>query len=338
MKHKPRDSKHKPRDLALGIDLGGTKILAAVSDGRGRVRGRAKRPTRSGRDDGIEAVVRRMARAAREAMRRAGASSRRIVAVGVAAPGAVDAAAGIVHLAPNLPGFEEVPLAALLAAELGLPVGLENDGNAGTLAEHRLGAGRGAQDVVGVFVGTGVGGGLVLGGALRRGHRQAAGEIGHMVVETGGPRCGCGRRGCVEAIASRTAVVAALREAVAAGRESSLARLIASDAAGRNRLRSGAISRAYRAGDPLAVEVLERAQHALGIVAGSLVNLLDPEVVVFGGGLIEALGPRFLAGIRRVAREHTLLGHRKRMARIAAAALGDDAVALGAALAALEAA
>lgn len=312
----------------IGVDLGGTKILSGLVERDGAVSARRERVTPTGSQAELLAALEGEVAALLEA---------RPAALGIGIPTRVDKRTGRAAGAVNLP-LADVDVTGLLRSRFGLPVGVENDGSAAALAEWRLGAGRGAQDLVMLTLGTGVGGGLVLGGELHRGHRQAAGEIGHMVVEAGGPRCGCGRRGCVEAIASRTAIVAALREAVAAGRESSLAGLVAAHEAGRNRLRSGAISRAYRAGDPLTVEVLERAQRALGLLAGSLVNLLDPEVVVFGGGLIEALGPRFLAGIRRVAREHILLGCGKRKVRIVAAALGDDAVALGAARAALEAA
>jgi glucokinase len=142
----------------------------------------------------------------------------------------------------------------------------------------------------------------------------------------------------VEAIASRTAIVEALRAGVASGRPSLLAPLLTGEAIRLKKLRSGAISSAYRRRDPLTVEVLAEAQRALGVLTGSLVNLLDPEAVVFGGGLVEALGPRFLVPVRRVAREHFLLADRQRTVRIAMARLGDDAVALGAAIAAVAAA
>jgi glucokinase len=330
--------KRRTKDFTLGIDLGGTKILATVIDKRGRVLSRAKQRTRA--EEGAKKVIRRIARSSRAAIRAAGLRKGQLGAAGVGAPGVIDPTAGIVRTAPNLPGWEDVPLAAILSEELGLPVVVHNDANAGALAEQRMGAGRRAEDLVGIFVGTGIGGGIILGGEIHAGARHAAGEIGHMVISTdrahaaNGRRCGCGRVGCVEAVASRTAVAAALKEQVAAGRDSLLAEAIGADPGERDPLRSGVIAEAYREGDPLTREVLGETQQVLGILTGSLVNLLDPAVVVFGGGLIEALGSPFLVAIRTVARGRFLMTEGKRRVRMTVADLGDDAVVLGAALAA----
>ncbi len=339
MKAKPAttsEAKARRGRLALGIDLGATKILALVIDRRGRVLGRARERTRG--EEGVAPVVARIAHAARFALRRAGVTRRRIGAAGIAAPGVIDPVRGLVRTAPNLPGWEDVPLAALLGEAVGLPFALENDANAGALAEHHLGSGRGAGDLVAIFVGTGIGGGLVLDGRIHEGARLAAGELGHMVIAADGPLCGCGQRGCVEALAGRNGIARALRAAVAAGRASRLAPLVAAEAAGGDMLRSNAIADAYRARDPLTCEVLAGAQAALGLLTANVVNLLDPGVVVFGGGLIEALGPRFVVGIRRAARPRFLLKDDVRSVRITMARLGDDAVALGAGLAARAAA
>jgi len=327
-----KETKARRGRLVLGIDLGGTKILALVIDRRGRVLGRARERTRGG--EGVAPVIARIAHAARFALRRAGVTPRRIGAAGIAAPGVIDPVRGVVRTAPNLPGWEDVPLAELLADQVGLPFAVENDANAGAFAEHHLGAGRGAGDLVAIFVGTGIGGGLVFGGRIHEGARLAAGELGHMAIAAAGPWCGCGQQGCVEAVAGRNAIARALRAAVNAGRESQLAPLIAAEAAGGEMLRSNAIADAYRRRDPLTCDVLAGAQAALGLLTGNIVNLLDPGVVVFGGGLIEALGPRFVVGIRRAARPRFLLKADARRVRITMARLGDDAVALGAGLAA----
>jgi glucokinase len=326
----------KPRrgKLTLGIDLGGTKVLALVTDRRGRLLGRAR--ARTGGDEGVERVVARIAQTARLAMRRARVPRRRIGAAGIAAPGVIDPKSGIVRTAPNLRDFHDVPLPEMLGKELDIPFVLENDANAGAFAEHRLGAGRGGGDLIGIFVGTGIGGGIVLDGRIHEGMRQAAGEIGHMAIVADDRLCGCGRRGCIEATASRSGVVRAIHAAVAAGRETQLSPFFMAGSDTRQILRSSAIADAYRARDALTMEVLARAQKALGVLAGNLVNLLDPGVVVFGGGLIEALGPRFVVGIRRSARERFLLPDRERRVRITLARLGDDAVALGAGLIARE--
>jgi glucokinase len=331
-----KEAKARRGRLVLGVDLGGTKILALVIDRRGRVVGRARERTRA--EEGIGPVVARIAHAARFALRRAGVTQRRIAAAGIAAPGVIDPVAGLVRTAPNLPGWQDVPLTTLLGAAVGTPFVLENDANAGALAEHHLGSGRGAGDLVAIFVGTGIGGGLVLGGRIHEGARLAAGELGHMVIAADGPPCGCGQRGCVEALAGRSAIARALRAAVVAGRRSVLAPLVSTGRAGGDMLRSSAIADAYRARDPLTAEVLAAAQAALGLLTANIVNLLDPGIVVFGGGLIEALGPRFVVGIRRAARPRFLLKDDARRVRITMARLGDDAVALGAGLAARAAA
>jgi glucokinase len=209
------------------------------------------------------------------------------------------------------------------------PVYLENDVNLGTLGEHALGAGRGTRDMVGVFVGTGVGGGLILDGKLHSGYRHAAAEVGHMIVLADGPVCGCGKRGCLEAVASRTAIERDIRLGMAAGRGSLVSRLTEGDT---RRLTSGVLAKALRKGDPLVVEVMGRAQYYLGLLTASIVNLIDPEMVVFGGGVVEALGTKFLRTIRVTARQHFIQQAGADQVRIVAAELGDYAAVLGAAV------
>ncbi|MGD8794118.1 MAG: ROK family protein, partial [Anaerolineae bacterium] len=188
---------------------------------------------------------------------------------------------------------------------------------------------RGTQDMVGIFVGTGVGGGLILDGKLRHGHRFAAAEVGHMVVAADGPVCGCGRRGCLEAVASRTAIERDIRNGLAAGRESLIPKLTKG---GKKRLTSGVLAKALRKGDPLVTEVMRRAQWYLGLLTASVVNLIDPEMVVLGGGVVEALDEEFLAPIRTTARQHFIQQTGADEVRIVAAELGDHAGVLGAAV------
>jgi glucokinase len=205
---------------------------------------------------------------------------------------------------------------------------VENDVNIGTLGEHVMGAGRGTKDMVGIFVGTGVGGGIILDGQLRGGARHAAGEVGHMVVAAGGPYCGCGRQGCLEAVASRTAIERDLRAGIQNGRENRLTRV------GERRLKrmtSGVLAQAWADGCPLTREVLGRVQWYLGLHAAAIVNLLDPEMLVYGGGLIEALGDRFLEPVRVVARQHYIY-QQGAPVQIVTAKLGDNAAVLGAAV------
>jgi glucokinase len=319
-----RDPEAAP--YVVGMDLGGTKILAAIVDAKGQIVAEAKRATKA--TEGPDAVIKRMAQTARKATQEAGIDWSAIAGVGVGAPGPIDPESGMVYNPPNLPGWDEVALGPRLSEALGVPVYLENDVNLGTLGEYALGAGRDTKDMVGIFVGTGIGGGLILNGELRSGFRHAAGEVGHMIVFADGPVCGCGRRGCLESVASRTAIERDIRLGIAAGRKSMVAKLIRE----KGRLTSGVIARALRKGDPLTTEVVGRAQWYLGLMTASIVNLIDPELIVFGGGVVEALGKEFLAPIRVTARQYYIQHAGAERVRIVAAKLGDHAGVVGAAV------
>ncbi|MBU0491210.1 MAG: ROK family protein [Chloroflexi bacterium] len=322
--------KRKKRSYVVGVDLGGTKVLAAVVDDKGNVVSEAKRRTK-GRL-GPDAVIERVARTVQDAVDEAGVPIKRVLAVGMVAPGPLDTEAGVVHFTPNLPGWQDVPVARSLSDALKMPVFLENDVNAGTLGEYVYGVGRGVRDMVGIFVGTGVGGGIIADGKLRQGFRGNAGEVGHMIVLADGPICGCGKRGCVEALASRTAMDRDIRAALAAGRPSIMAGLIRDDAP----ITSGMLAQAVQAEDEVVLEVLARAQTYLGLLTASVVNLVDPELVVFGGGVVEALGEPFLKPIRATAREYFVNQSSADAVRIVLAELGDYAGVLGAATVARE--
>jgi glucokinase len=235
---------------------------------------------------------------------------------------------GIVYNPPNLPGWDEIALGPRLSNALGVPVCLENDVNLGTLGEHALGAGQGTRDMVGIFVGTGVGGGLILDGKLRSGFRHAAAEVGHMTVLADGPVCGCGKRGCLESVASRTAIERDIRLGIAAGRESLISTMLKE----KGRLTSGVLAKAWRKGDPLVTEVMSRAQWYLGLLTASIVNLVDPEMIVFGGGVAEAMGDEFLKPIRVTACQYYIQQTDADKVRIVLATLGDYAGVLGAAV------
>ena len=310
----------------IGMDLGGTKILAAVVDAEGRIMAEAKRATKA--DEGSDVVIRRMAQTARKAARQAGVEWSAVTGLGVGAPGPIDPESGFVYNPPNLPGWDEIALAPRLSDALELPVFLENDVNLGTLGEHALGAGQDTKDMVGIFVGTGVGGGLILDGKLRSGFRYAAGEVGHMIVFADGPVCGCGKRGCLESVASRTAIERDIRLGIAAGRQNLIPKLVKE----KGRLTSGVLAKALRKGDPLVTEVMGRAQWYLGLLAASIVNLVDPEMIVFGGGVVEALGEEFLTPIGVTARQYYIQQAGADRVRIVAAQLGDHAGVLGAAV------
>jgi glucokinase len=311
----------------IGIDLGATKILAGVVAADGEILGTAKRATKA--QAGPDAVVDRIVKTVREAADAADVDLEALAAIGSGAPGPLDPDRGIVLHTPNMPGWDNVPLASLLSERLGAPAYLGNDVDLGTLGESALGAGRGCQHVVGIFVGTGIGGGLILNGQLWQGWRRAAAEIGHMIVLADGPYCGCGNRGCLEAVASRTAIERDILAGIKAGRESVLAALIAPE---KGRLTSGALEAACKQGDTLVAEVLGRAQFYLGLAVASVVNFIDPEMVILGGGVVEAFGESFLEPIRRTALQNFINKRGAREVRIVPAKLGDNAALLGAAV------
>jgi glucokinase len=309
----------------VGVDLGGTSLRALVVDSKNKVLSVVKTPTK--RSARSETLIEDIVEAVREAVKAAGLHLDDIAAVSVGAPGAIDTGRGIVRAAPNL-GWKDVALGAELKRMLGLPVLVDNDVNVGVVGEHALGAARGAQTVVGIFVGTGIGGGLIVRGRLFEGSRGAAGEVGHMVLEVDGPRCPCGRRGCAEALASRTAMERDVRAAIKAGKKSVVLKIMKDRH--RARMTSSVIARALRRKDPVMRKVVKRAQRYLGILVASVVNLLDPEVVVIGGGVTERLGEAFVAPIRRTAYEYFLRRRDAKRVKIVPGTLGDDAGALGA--------
>jgi glucokinase len=315
----------------VGIDLGGTKILAAVVDGQGQVISRHKLKTvpAPGQKSTPDVIVPRLVTAVEKAVAKAGLSLNDIVAIGTSAPGTVDITNGRVHRTANL-WDQSFDLGPVLAERLGRPVFVDNDVNLGTLGEAVYGAARGKADVIGVFIGTGIGGGIILNGELRHGARNAAAEIGHVAMRRKGPRCGCGIRGHIEALASRGAISRRLEKAVRKGKAPVLAEILAQ----RNdpRITSGVIRRALEAGDKKTVRVIAEAQEHLGVFLASLVNILDPECIVMGGGLVESLGEPFLAPIRKIAYAHFFQSEDAERVEIVAAALGDDAGVLGAAV------
>jgi glucokinase len=313
--------------ITAGVDLGGTKIQAVVMRGQ-QVAGQARRPTpQSAAGD----VVAAMADLVRESLALAGVTAEELQAVGVGSPGVVDSETGVVSRAANVPGFDEgVALGPELSKALGaVPVMVDNDVRVAVVGEHRLGAGRGYSDLLGVFVGTGVGGGLVLSGQLRRG-LGAAGEIGHAVVHPDGRRCSCGRRGCLEAYAGRQGIERQARKRQAAGTHTSLFQTM--EKMGRDRLTSGVIAQALKDGDRLAHELIDDAVKALGAALASAQNLLDMEAIVLGGGLADKLGPDFVERVDKAMRPHVFATHRS--TPVLPTGLGDLSGAVGAAVAA----
>jgi glucokinase len=309
------------------MDLGGTNLRSAVVDAGGGILWKTGIPTPPEADR--EEVVAAIAGICREAVSRA-RDLGDVRAVGAGAAGPLDAGSGVVFTPPNIPGLRNVALAAELDRAVSLPAFVENDANAAAYGEYRAGAGRGAESLVVLTLGTGVGGGIVLGGELLRGAHGTAAEIGHMVLDPTGPPCGCGSRGCLEQYASAPAAVRRWHRSVEDGTFPPPADwsgpLEGADAADLYRL--------AQAGDPAALAAFAETGRCLGEAIGSLVNVLDPETVVLTGGLAGA-AEFFLPALEKTFASRAVSPAREKV-RILTGTLGGDAGLVGAALLALE--
>jgi glucokinase len=309
----------KSKELVIAADLGGTNLRAAVVDADGRIHERVKHPTPKA--ERADEIVRALVEAARECESLSGESGRRIAALSVVVPGTVQIENGVVTKAPNVPCLDGFRLGAALESELQWPAVLENDANAAAVGEMWQGAGRGARTIIAVTLGTGVGGGIILDGELWRGIDGSAGEIGHIGVEPDGPPCTCGSRGCLEVFASATAIVRMTREAQPRYPRSSL-----------HRSEHLTAKMVYQSGverDELALEVFRRMGLYLGVGLASLVNILNPEVIVIGGGVANGWD-LFIGHVREQVLERAFPIPARR-AQIVKAERGDDAGILGAA-------
>lgn len=309
--------------LYVGVDIGGTKLAAGLVDGRGRLLARGKRSTPRG------AGPKRIANAVEDLIRNVVSDGDRklkdVRAVGVGAPGIVDPGGRKILTAPNidLAGF---PLAERLEKRLDAPVALGNDVNLGVLGEQWLGAGQGVEDVVGLFPGTGVGGGVIVHGRPLLGAHGAAAELGHVIVDPSGPRCGCGNRGCLEAFASRTAIERDIRAALKRGERSCVLEL----AGGKlDTIKSKIIRKALKRRDPVVTRIVRRACEALGAACVSLRHAFDPSLFILGGGLVEACGEFILPAVQKSIDRDPFF-RKVTKCKAVAARLGDDAVLLGA--------
>jgi glucokinase len=317
-----------PRKPVLrgGIDLGGTKIQAVVVDSKWNVVGQSRRPTPT--EGKPKDVAEEMSDALREAALEAGARPSQLTSAGVGSPGDVNEVTGAVSQARNLPGWDgSFKLGPWLGKSLGTTVSVGNDVGVATDAEAKLGAGRNYRSLIGVFWGTGVGGGVILDGKHWLG-RGAAGEIGHMVIQKDGARCTCGRRGCMEAYAGRAAMEIKARKEHEDGAKTDLFKIMKKH--GRDRLTSGIWARALKAKDPLATHLIDRAIEALGAGIASAVNLLDVEAVIIGGGLGVRFGEPYVKRIRKAMAPH--LFNDAHPPALHVASLGDFGGAIGAAL------
>ena len=300
--------------LVAGVDVGGTNVAVAAVDGEDRVHHRRKRPTPASAQ-GVVDLITEMVRELPD-----------VTAVGIGLPGLVRD--NRVLAAPNLTGWDEhFDAVELLRGALGVPVFVGNDADVGLLGEWQAGAAVGQHDVLGVWLGTGVGGSLILGGRPYRGATGLGGEFGHLLVQPGGAMCGCGRRGCVEAYAGRRMMGLAAEAERAAGRDSVLFSIMAKK--GKATPTSSVWGAAIEKGDKVATELMDAAVEKLGIAIGSAVNLLDPDLVLLGGGMAEEFGQELADRVARAAEPWTMHVREERTYEVAA--LADNAGVVGAA-------
>lgn len=311
----------------VGVDLGGTKIMAAAVAPDHKILGRGKRPTPA--KEGGPAIFKTMVETVDDALRQAGLTRKDVAAAAIGSPGPLDVEAGVILHSANL-NVKNLPIGPDLAKALGVPVRVGNDVRVGGFGEFVLGAGKGYSNVLAAFVGTGIGGCVILNGEILTGATDNAGEIGHVVVKVGGARCGCGNNGCMEAYASKTAIANRILKA-SKKKHHPLAEKIQR----KGRLKSGDLAQAVDDKDPIAIREVDRAAYYLGVGLGGLVNVLGPQIVVIGGGVTQALGKPFLDKVEASARIQ-IITDSKKLIQFVPAALGDDAGVLGASLYARE--
>lgn len=318
----PNDNEAK--SAWLGVDLGGTKILAgAFDESLGRL---AKAKTDSKASAGVDEVIGRIVKCAREAADKAGLNWKQIRAVGVGAPSPIEPSTGKVIFAPNL-GWRDVPLQKILRDRLKAPVFVGNDCNLATLGVHEVEFKGKPKHLLGIFLGTGIGGGMILNGELFTGFNGAAGEFGHMTLNCGGEAGPDNVPGSLESIASRSALTRQIRAAVKNGQTTLLTEIVGTDL---KEIKSGQLRKAIERGDAFVEGLVCRAAEHVGAAIGALINIVNPEVVALGGGLVGQLEKRILPIVRAKALEYSDAGVNKGI-RIVASSLGDDAGIVGAA-------
>jgi glucokinase len=308
----------------LGFDLGGTKMLAAVFDADFRVVASVRAKTKG--SEGTKEVLERIQSAISDVLLKAGLDKDDLGGIGVGCPGPLDLDRGIILHAPNL-AWHDVPLKETLEKRFRCRTVVANDVDAGTYGEFRFGAGRGARCLLGVFPGTGIGGACVYEGRIIRGRTGSCMEIGHIRVEADGRLCGCGQRGCLESVASRLAISSEAAAAVYRGEAPALRRLAGTDLA---EIKSGTLAKAVKGGDSVIEAIVRSAARRIGLAMADAVNLLAPDVVVLGGGLVEAMPELILGEARKALCGRAMKAFTKDL-KIVPAELGDNATAMGAA-------
>ena len=312
------------KDCWVGFDLGGTKMLATVFDTKFQPLGKRRKKTRG--HEGMDVGQKRIAQTIRQALDDAEVDVERVAGIGIGSPGPLDLDRGIILEAPNLT-WENLPIRDFLESEFGCPVALINDVDAGVYGEYQFGAAQKSRCALGVFPGTGIGGGCVYEGRIMRGAKNYCMEIGHIRVLPDGPRCGCGLVGCLEAVASRLAISAQAAQAAFRGQAPNLRSSVGTDLAD---IRSGVLADAIKAGDTVIEQIVRTAGERIGVAVAAVVHLISPDCIILGGGLVEAMPELFVEEVEQSAREHVMPAYKKSF-KVVAAELGDDAAVKGAA-------
>jgi glucokinase len=314
----------------VAVDIGGTKIMTAAFSGEGHLLARDFSLTLA--VEGVSKVIERIFSDIEKLMNQNITEIYGPAAIGIACAGGIDTGRGVVVTpSPHLPDWVDIPLADMIKKKFGVNTYLINDASAAALGEHRYGAGRGVQNLVLLTLGTGIGGGIIADGKLYLGAIGGAGELGHMTIDVNGPRCGCGNTGCLEILASGTAIARNAIERIKRGEKSSLADMAGGEL---NKITAEAIGKAARNGDKLAQDVIEQAAYYLGIGMVNVVNIFNPELVIIGGGMAE-LGEMIIGSGRKMVAERAF-SISARAARIVTAQLGNEAGIYGAAAFALD--
>lgn len=309
----------------VAIDIGGTKFITAVIDSDGNTLSRIYSLTR--REQGPHKIIQRLIASVRVAVKKSGLEAADISALGVAFAGIIDSRSGLVSEAPNIWRSRNIKLRDILAAELQMPVYLMNDASAAALGENGFGAGRGSTNMIYLTVSTGIGGGIIIDGELYEGTDGCAGELGHTIIAHGGPECKCGKCGCLESLASGTAIARMARERLDSGEDSLLRTMIADINA---ELRAEEVAEAARKGDKLAIDVIQTAACWLGVGLGNIANIFNPQLIVIGGG-VSRIGEMFFRPARKAMKQHAFRLP-ARTVRVVKAQLGADSGLLGAAV------
>ena len=310
-----------PESYNICLDVGGTKVLGAIFNEKDEIIYRLKKRSKSS-GEGSADVEKVIVSVVEEMISESGIDRSKLNAIASCAPGVIDQDRGIVLFTPNLP-WRDYDMASSMRKKFGVPFFVGNDVNLGVLGEYHFGAGRGYQNIVGFFVGTGMGGGLILNGSLYTGNQFKAAEYGHMVLDPEGPLCNCGQRGCLEAFSSKQGMSAYIRQQAARGRETMMAEAVQEGV-----FRSKKLKKALEAGDKVAMEAVDRSCHWLAVAAGNMINIFSPDLILFGGGVIEAVGDLFLKKILDEVDRYCMPTIRSTV-DIRIADLGDDSILYG---------